>query len=873
MKSGGADPSGRRAFAGAAATVKTLDNGVELIVCEDHSAPVVSLQAWCRAGSIHEGDWLGGGLSHFLEHMLFKGTEKRDGTEIAKSVQAAGGYINAYTSFDRTVFWIDSPTSGFESCLDVLCDTVANAALPEDEFEKEQEVIRREFAMGDDQPESVIGKRLFATAFSEHPCRHPVIGHLDLFNQLTRDDLAEYYHRQYTPDNVFLVVAGDVEAQRVEELVAGHWQNFHRRRRVRSHEPDPEPRQMGRREHHETFPTELSRMRMAWRVPGVTHPDLAPLDVLATLLGHGRSSRLYRRLREELGLTRSIGAYAWTPAGDGLFIVSAETEPQDRLAAQEAIVECIDNLSSGKNGDGVRADELEKASRMTLSSVFHSLTTARGIATDLATNWMLARNLEFTRHYVDAVESVEVDQVREVALRYLVDESLTVVSLNPETAVAADAEAANAEGTPTVLSDVGGKPDVVVETLDNGLTLLVKEDRRTPLVTAHGVFRGGLLAETAADNGITRLLARLLAKDTESRSAEQVANEIESVGGSISAGGGNNSLGVTANFMRQDFDLGMEIWSQGMLAPKFLDDAVEREKDFQIASIKAEEDRPMTVAMQRMKEQLFGEHPYGLRGNGSQESVASLEAGALESFRQRIISGRNGVVAVCGDVDRAAVIDSVSASLVAVSEMGMGKGEKLFEGAGQDGVIPEVAGGVVTDYHEKSQAVLLVGFPTGGIGHPDQTALDLLDEACSDMASRLFIRIREEMGLAYSVGASRFVGLDPGCFLFYVATSPEGLDDVQEALLEEIGKLADDGLTGEELERAKASLIGKEAIGLQSAGQWAGTMAINELLDLGWDHHLKSADEITRTDAAKIQEVAAWTFGEREPTVVRLTVE
>ena len=865
MKSNGADPSGRRAFAGASATVKTLDNGVELIVCEDKSAPVVSLQAWCRAGSIHEGDWLGAGLSHFLEHMLFKGTEKRDGTEIAKSVQAAGGYINAYTSFDRTVFWIDSPSSGFEACLDVLCDTVANAALPEDEFEKEQEVIRREFAMGDDQPESVLGKRLFATAFSEHPCRHPVIGHLDLFNQLTRDDVADYYQRQYTPDNVFMVVAGDADAERVEELVAGHWENFKRRRRVRSGEPDPEPRQMGRREHHETFSTELSRMRMAWRVPGVTHPDLAPLDVLSTLLGHGRSSRLYRRLREELGLTRAVGAYAWTPASDGLFIVSAETEPDDRLAAQEAIVECLDKLTAGKNGDGVRADELEKASRMTLSSVFHSLTTARGIATDLATNWMLARNLEFTRHYVDAVESVEVDQVRDVAQRYLVDDSLTVVSLNPENA--ATAEAAEV-GAPTVLSDSRGTPDVAVETLDNGLTLLVKEDRRTPLVTAHGVFRGGLIAETPTDNGITRLLARLLAKDTASRSAEEVAEQIESVGGSISAGGGNNSLGVTANFMRQNFDLGMEIWSQAMLTPKFVGEAVERERDFQIASIKAEEDRPMTVAMQRLQEQLFGDHPYGLHGNGSQQSVASLDGGALENFRQRIVTGRNGVVAVCGDVDRAAVIDSVSASLE-----GMAAGEKLFEGAGQDGVIPEVAGGTTTDFHDKSQAVLLVGFPTGGIAHPDQTALDLLDEACSDMASRLFIRIREEMGLAYSVGASRMLGLDPGCFLFYVATSPEGLDDVQEALLEEIAKLADGGLVADELERAKASLIGKEAIGLQSAGQWAGTMAINELLDLGWDHHLKTSADVAATDAAKIEEVAARTFREREPTVVRLTVE
>ncbi len=176
-------------FPRSSATARTLDNGLEVIVNEDHSAPVVSLQAWCRAGSIHEGDWLGAGMSHFLEHMLFKGTARRNANEIAQTVQAEGGYINAYTSFDRTVYWIDAPSSGSKTCLDVLCDVVGFAELPEDEFESESDVIRREIAMGEDNPEQVLGRLLFRTAYAVHPCRHPVIGYLDLFNELSLDDL------------------------------------------------------------------------------------------------------------------------------------------------------------------------------------------------------------------------------------------------------------------------------------------------------------------------------------------------------------------------------------------------------------------------------------------------------------------------------------------------------------------------------------------------------------------------------------------------------------------------------------------------------------------------------------------------------------
>ncbi|MCB1087534.1 MAG: insulinase family protein, partial [Verrucomicrobiae bacterium] len=339
------------------AGIWTLPNGLELIVREDHSSPVVSLQAWVRTGSIHEGEWLGAGLSHFLEHMLFKGTSRRDANEIAQTVQAAGGYVNAYTSFDRTVYWIDTPADGWETCLDVLCDVVSDSQLPEEEFAKEAEVIRREFAMGDDNPDQVLSKLLFRTAFAENLCRHPVIGHLDLFNQLSRDDLAGYYHRQYSPDNLFLVIVGDVDTDRVRDLVGQHLGPMTRRKR-RHHEVIPsEPRQLGRREVHQEFPTELSRSEIAWHIPDVSHPDMPVLDLMASIAGGGRSSRLYRGVRERLGLAHSVSAYAYTPAHAGLFIVSADTEPEKRDEALAASLDSLRQLAA----DGPTVEELETA--------------------------------------------------------------------------------------------------------------------------------------------------------------------------------------------------------------------------------------------------------------------------------------------------------------------------------------------------------------------------------------------------------------------------------------------------------------------------------------------------------------------------------
>src|SRR6476660_1359970 len=205
---------------------RVLPNGLTIIVQEDRSAPVVSVQAWCGAGSIEENEHLGAGLSHILEHMLFKGTKTRRPNEIAQRIQDVGGYINAYTSFDRTVYWIDVPKAGASVALEILSDTMMNSTLPQDEYIKEQEVIRREFAMTMDDPDRMAGQLLFATAFQRHPYRLPVIGQLEIFNQLTQEQVMDYYKSRYVPNNLTFVIVGDVEAEKVRTQLAEFFKSY-----------------------------------------------------------------------------------------------------------------------------------------------------------------------------------------------------------------------------------------------------------------------------------------------------------------------------------------------------------------------------------------------------------------------------------------------------------------------------------------------------------------------------------------------------------------------------------------------------------------------------------------------------------------------
>src|SRR5213594_490230 len=197
----------------------TLENGLTVIVREDHSAPVVAAQAWCMSGSIHEGRWLGAGLSHVLEHMLFKGTATRPGARIDQEVQEAGGYMNAYTSFDRTVYWINVPNTGAKVAIDILCDIMQHATLPAEELEKEKQVILREMDMNQDDPGQRSARRLFETAYTRSPYRFTIIGYPDIYNKVQREDVYAYYKEKYVPNNSFFVVVGDVNVQEVEDQI------------------------------------------------------------------------------------------------------------------------------------------------------------------------------------------------------------------------------------------------------------------------------------------------------------------------------------------------------------------------------------------------------------------------------------------------------------------------------------------------------------------------------------------------------------------------------------------------------------------------------------------------------------------------------
>jgi zinc protease len=820
-----------------------LDNGMIVLLREDHSAPVVSVQMWVKTGSIHEGSQMGAGLSHILEHMLFKGTEKRGVGRIAQEVADHGGHMNAFTSFERTVYHIDAPvdggkagtTSGLDTAIDVIADSIMHSTLPEDEYKKEQQVILRELAMNRDDPDRMTGMLLWNTAYTTHPYRHPIIGYEEIYRRLTREDAYRYYKSRYSPDNMVFVIVGDFDAVKVEARVRETFKDFQRAAVAPIYIPE-EPAQFGRREAHEERPINLSRLCFAWHICDLRHPDAPALDLLAYIAGSGRSSRLYQQLRDRKALVQSVSASAYTPNYPGLFSVATTLEPSKRAATEKEVLAEIKKFVAKP----VSAAELAKAKKIALSSQLSSLKTMSGQASDIGSNETVTGDLEFTRRYLERAAAATAADLQAVARKYLRDENLTIVSVNPPGTL----------GKTARVKAESSKIEVKRFELPNGMKLLVREDHRLPFVDFYAVSKGGVLAETEANNGVTALMSRLLLKGTQSRSAEQIAGEIESGGGSIHASGGNNSFSVAAEVLSADFNKALGVIADVWLHPAFPEAAVAREKQIQLGAIKSEKEVPTSMASKLLRRTLFGAHPYHMTANGTEASVAKLTRADIAAHHNRLVVPANMVLAICGDVKADDVRKTVE------KQFGKLKASRAGDVLPKNPPAAPLANMArKEEIAPREQAVIFIGYRGVTVTSPDRFAMEVLQEGLSGLSSPLFQRLRDELALCYYTGSSQLTGLDPGYFLFYIGTEPAKAKLAEAELIKEIARIRDAGLSAAELVRAKAKLISEKKIAFQSNGDLAAQIALDELYGLGYKFYEDYEKRYEAVTAADIQRV------------------
>ncbi|MFH1498285.1 MAG: pitrilysin family protein [Verrucomicrobiota bacterium] len=783
-----------------------LPNGLTLLVQTDDSAPVASVQVWVKTGSIHEDRLLGSGVSHFLEHMLFKGTPTRAGRDISATLQSHGGLVNAYTSFERTVYYVDLPAVHAGVGLEVLGDMVLNSTLPADEFAKERDVILREIAMVQDDPDQRLGETLFATAYREHPHKYPIIGYKDVFSSLTRDDLLGYLRARYVPNNLVVVVAGDVDPAEIEAKVAAVF-GAAPRGRLAPVIVSPEPPQSAPRESHRFEDVELTRAGFSWHVPGLRHADVPGLDLLAAVLGHGDSSILWQALREKARLVHSIDAHCWTPADGGVFTISFTCEPGKRAAAERAVRRELDRVAA----KGFPPALLRKAARQLVVGEINSRKTVSGRAGRLGSAEVCAGDLDFARSFFARLARVKSTDLRRLVRDYLAPSAQTCISLNP---LASAPPAATVK--PPRRTAATGEP----LTLPNGARLLLLPASGLPNLHLRLLFEGGPSQEPADRRGVTTLLATMLTRDTIRRSAAAVAGSIEEVGGSFYPFSGNNSFGLALEVLPADLDRGLTLLTEALSAPAFKAGTLDIEREAQLAELQQDADDVVTFARKLIRRSYFEGHPFAVDATGDADGLKAVKPADLRALWKRLGVAGNAVLVASGDFDPKQLAPRLKALLA-----------RLPKGKAPARPAP-FAAPVARDLVEQracEQAVVFDAFPGPGLLEADQTVAEVVDELFSGMSSRLFERVREEKGLAYFVRSSRIVGVNTGMFCLFAGTAPATAGAVRAEFDAELARVRAGRATKAELERCRTRLKAGRRMGLQTNAARAMHAGLNLL--------------------------------------------
>lgn len=780
------DRMARNVFGGVRSFV--YENDFTLYVLERPESASVSVQAWVKTGSINEEEYLGCGLSHFLEHMLFQGCEGYSGQKCADTVNSLGGYINAYTSYADTVYHIDVPSSAAETAVDILCSMLKTPEFPEPKFASEKNVILRERDMGRDNHTRMLFENLWRSVFKVHPVRHPIIGYHDKIVSVSRDIMVDYYRRRYSPMRSFMIISGKIDADTAATLVG---------ERISSWSPGniseqalpAEPESCGLRECDTIFKDPLSRIAFGFKSPGAVHPQLAALDVLFGILGGSQSSRLVRRLQLERELALNINAFHYSPYFGGLAGLFAVSTP-DKLKKLEVAVR--GELQKVASGD-ISADEVEREVIQQTTDYLRVMRTNSGLAGVLGNTVVNYGDHNAAGVYYDRLSRIAVEQVKEAAAAWLEEDRMSIVRQHPPAAGTGQ----RGKAGKTV-------PGTVIKTMElkNGGKLVTIPRPGLPLLDICITMPGGVIMESAENSGITSLLCSLLTAGTTRWNESELADYIDGNGLDVSVTCGNNSIVIRVNCRSDRFEAAMEVLQSIMTESSFVAKALRREKTAMLENLKSRRLNPQNVASDKALEMLFGEHPYSRSAAGSEASIEKITSAKLRRYYHSCLIRDKVVFAVAGAFDKN-MVERRFEELTGALPWSSGIYRDILPPPPQFPVRAHSA----TLQLPREQSVVMLAMPGFDNASGDRYSFEIIMAALNGLSSQLFKTIREEAGLAYVTGASLFSGIQPGAFWLYAVTSRTGAAAVKKMLLDELKRLKQDGLGEEEFDAARRSVI------------------------------------------------------------------
>ena len=792
---------------------RTLDNGVRVFLSPQPVSSVI-VQCVVQTGSIHEGDYLGCGLSHFLEHMMFQGCDNYPGTTAADTIDSMGGSVNAYTSFDHTSYYAEVAGHHLNKTIEILSSMVQHPHFPEERFRAERDVILREQEMGQDSPDHRLFEVFNGLLYKHHPLRHPIIGYRDMIASVSREMMCRYYEKRYTPGRTFWVIVGNFDPAAAFDAIRKQMENWSPAYLSELILPAEPPICQQRRETFE-FDDPLTRLAVGFQLPPITDKNIPALDIASGILAQGDGSRLIRILKLEKELAVSLRSYCMSLAGRGFSGIFGVTSPAKLGRLENALLKELENIRK----NGFTRAEIKREKTQQLADTLRNQRSLREIASNICGGVIAADAPGLTDCYMERLKTVTFDEVNEAVRKYLNAETFAIVRQEiPQKTAHVKQKNSKSQLTPEVT------------VLSRGTRCVSMSDRRLPLVEMSLLLPGGTIFEPASKGGISGLVADTLFSGAGKYSESALLEAFDACGAEININAGKNSLMLDMSVPRKSINKALELVGTMLGSPRFDSAAFAREQQNRLELIRSRRLDPKARAGFECSRLLYGSHPYSWGTLGLEKDFAGITPEDAENFyrslwnRQQVIYGFGGDCSPEEAIRWGGILDDMIPFDAALKQL---PAAPVFPKEAQQQIIPL----------PREQTAVLLALPGIPLNDARLNCCDILQHAENGLSSPLFKRIREDNALAYTTGFQLSGGFHAGAFNLFAITSAENARRAADLLHDEVRRLGTEGLGEQEFAAARECA----GFAISKIADSVGAALTNVLLELHYGH---TADEL-----------------------------
>ena len=824
--------------------VYKLDNGQTVVIQEVKSNPIVTIDTWIKTGSINENDE-NNGVSHFLEHLFFKGSTNHAPGEFDKILETKGAITNAATSKDFTHYYVTIPSKDFDLALEMHSDMLLHPLVPRKELEKERKVVIEEIMKDANSPNTLVYDNLVNMLYSDHPYKRKVIGKADIISSIHRDEIMGYYNKYYNPSNMVTVIVGDVDANSAIEKVKSDF-NSEYKKPIKNVYPK-EKILTAQQKKVAYFDTQSGYMLIGFRGTKIDDKDSYALDVLSTILGDGRSSVFYRNIKENKQLANTIGAANTGFKDDGIFYISTTFDPEKCGKLQDSIFEEIKNVQK----NGVTQSQLQLAKNVIERDTYYERESISNIASEIGYTFVTTDDTKYYETYLDNVKKVTVQDVKDVANKYLGREKSAVSIVLPENCKEVKVSNITQKTEPAKL--VSENSNTQKYQLSNGATLLLTPNRVNDIIAISIFAKGGEFIEHIP--GTADLTAAVLTKGSKKYSSVEFAQTMEDNGIKIVPSAKADSFNMTVLTTKNDYEKTLELLNEIINNATLDEFEIEKAKNDELNSIKKSKDVPLNLAVDNYKALIFEGSPYSYSNNILEKSLPRVTKNDVKNYYDKVFYPQNVVISINGNVDKETTIAELT------NIFNNKKGEKfdynkhLVQSLTTEKQACSKVKDLKTDW-------IIMGWQTSGVlNRKDYATLQVIDSLLgSGMSSRLFKNLRDRDGLAYQLGSQFSPHILKGSFITYIGTNPENLDYAQKRMKEEVFRLKTEFVGSKELQEAKDKLLGHYIIGQETNLDKATTIGWFEVSGRGYEFDEQYSQLINSVTESDIIEVANKVF-------------